>query len=439
MVILQLKDIQMKSTKTLTHSAILGAKPKDKPYKLSDTDRLYVLITVAGKKYWKWNYRLDGSDSTYTLGTFPDIGLSEARERRVAAEKIAQQGIHPADFHAEKILKAKAEKATTFWPIAEEWINANKVKWTPYYLKQIESFMHRYVRDTPIGLRPIRQITTPEMYQLIASVANRTERKGLERKSSGAHSLATLLRLWCSAVFRLAVISGRADRNPITDLKLSDVIVRPKVKNNRALQPSELKDLLTTLKSFTGQRKTGIAIELLMLTFVRTGELRCATWDEFDLEKAIWIVPASRMKIKDVGDHAVPLSSQVIKLLNELKEITGISTTEPRWLFPNSRRHAEPMTPTTINRALERMGFNGKETIGFSAHGFRGTASTLLHEFEYRSEVIEAQLAHSEKNAVKAAYNKAKYMAERVTMMQEWADYLDTLKVLENIPPINAI
>jgi hypothetical protein len=172
-----------------------------------------VLVTVSGKKYWKWNYRLDGTDSTYTIGTFPDIKPAEARERRMAAEKIVAQGIHPADADAEKISQAKTEKATTFWAIAEEWIEANKIKWTPYYLKQIESGMRRYVGDTPLGGRPIKAVTTPDMYQLIASVANRTERTGLERKSTGAHAVATNLRLWCNAVFQFAIMSGRAERN----------------------------------------------------------------------------------------------------------------------------------------------------------------------------------------------------------------------------------
>ena len=237
-----------------------------------------------------------------------------------------------------------------------------------------------------------------------------------------------MLRQWCSAVFRLAVVSGRVERNPVSDLKASDVIVRPKVKNNRALNPSELKDLLNALKNFSGQRTTGIALDLLMLTFVRTIELRAATWDEFDFNQAIWTIPASRMKMKDAGDHVVPLSSQVVALLKELKEVTGVSKAGPRWLFPNYRRVNECMTATTINRALERMGFNGKNSIGFSAHGFRGTASTLLHEMNYRPEVIEAQLAHKERNAVKAAYNKAQYIAERKKMMQHWADFVSALQ-----------
>ena len=428
----------MKATKVLTHSAISGAKPTEKPYKLSDTDRLYVLVTVSGKKYWKWNYRLDGQDSTYTFGTFPDIGLSDARERRIAAEKLVQKGIHPAENDEDQRLKAKAEKAATFWSVAEEWIAANKINWSPYYTKQVETYMQRYVRDTAFGKRPIRQMTTGEVYELVTGVAKRSVLKDEERKATGAPTLAILLRQWCSAVFRLAVVSGRAERNPVADLKASDVIVRPKVKNNRALSVPELRDFLKALKNFSGQRTTSIAIEMLMLTFVRTAELRAATWNEFDLDKAVWTIPASRMKIKNAGDHVVPLSAQVLNLLKELREFVGTPNSGPLWLFPNYRRDDACMTSTAINRALERMGFNGKNTIGFSGHGFRGTASTLLHERGYRSEVIEAQLAHTERNAVKAAYNKAKYIAERTTMMQQWADYLEALKAGAKVIPLKS-
>jgi len=417
-----------KPTKVLTHAAILGAKPKEKPYKLSDSQRLYVLVSVAGTKYWKWNFRLDGADRTYTLGTFPDVGLAEARERRIAAEKLVKAGIHPAAEEENQRQKAKAEQASTFWSVAEKWIAANKTNWSPAYATQVETYMRRYVRDTEFGKRPIRQISTAEVYELIDSVAKRNGRKGAERKDKGAPSLAILLRQWCMAVFRLAMVSGLTHRNPVQDLKASDVIVRPKVKNNRALTVTELKKLQVKLDAFSGQRTTGIAIELLMLTFVRTTELRAATWEEFDSENAIWTIPAARMKIKDNGDHKVPLSRQAVALLNELHNIVGTPTQGPHWLFPNTRRNSECMTATTINRALERMGFSGKGTIGFSGHGFRGTASTLLHEMGFRPEIIEAQLAHKERNAVKAAYNKAQYMSDRVEMMQRWADFVSALR-----------
>ena len=420
----------MTQGKVLTHSALVGAKPKNKPYKLSDTDRLYVLVSTTGKKYWKWNYRLNGKDSTYTLGTFPEMGLSAAREARTNAEKIVKNGAHPAEYLQEQILQSQANQAFTFWVVAEEWINKNRDKWSKGYLSQIENTLHLYVRDGPFGNRPIKQINTHEVYELINSLAKRTERRNNERKASGAPTLAKNLRIWVSSIFRLAISSGRATRNPVADMKFSDVISCPPVKNNRALTASELNDFLKALSKVRGQRSTGIAIELLLLTFVRTVELRGATWKEFDLEKKMWEIPASRMKIKTSGNHFVPLSDKAVKLLRELKEVTGVQLAGEKWIFPNNRDPSKCMSATTINHSLARMGFNGPNTIGLSAHGFRGTASTILHELGYRPEVIEAQLAHKERNTVKAAYNKAKYMNERIVMMQDWSNYLDNPAML---------
>lgn len=419
----------MKSYKTLTDSLIKAAKPKDKPYKISDTARLYLLVTVTGTKYWKWNYRLDGKDVTYTIGEYPQIGLAHARELRTEAHKIVEQGFHPLQHKKIQQAKSKQEAATTFWSVTEEWIEHKKTSWSPLYLKQIKSTMGRYVRDGKIGVLPINEITAADIFHLITGVANRDVLKGVERRDK-APNLAKLLRQWCSGVFRHAIVSGKAMSNPVAALNAGDMISLPKVKHNHALTLDELRSLLLALREFSGMRSTGIAIELLMLTFVRTGELIQARWHEFDLDKKQWVIPAHRMKIKDAGDHLVPLSLQVVALLNELKELSGsIKHNNPQWLFANTRNPETCMSATTINRALERMGFNGKGTIGFTAHGFRGTASTMLHERGCRTEVIEVQLAHKELNAVKAAYNKAQYVPERIVLMQNWADYLQSLKV----------
>lgn len=389
---------------------------------------MYALITTSGKKYLKWNYRLDGKDYTYTLGVFPALGLAEARVKRAAAEQLVNAGIHPADQDKLAVSKTKAEMATTLWAVAEEWIKKNKAKWTPEYATRVETVMQRYVRDAAIGGRPINHITATDIFHLVTGVAKRDGCSGSERKATGAPTVAILLRQWCSAVFRLAVVSGRAERNPVNDLTAADVIVRPKVKHNRNLSEAELKEFLLSLHGFSGRRATGIAIELLLLTFVRTKELREATWQEFNLDKAVWAIPFFRMKMKDDGDHVVPLSHQAVALLRELREISGVPLQGVDRLFPNQRRPDDYMTATTINRALERMGYGGKGTIGFSAHGFRGTASTLLHEQGFSESIIEAQLAHHSRNQVAAAYNRAKYLEERRQMMQKWANFVDTLK-----------
>jgi integrase len=421
----------MAISKILTDSAVKAAKPKEKPYKLSDTGRLYLLVSTAGSKYWKWNYRLDGKDCTYTLGEYPDVGLQKARELRDAARRIVAEGIHPADYKKERIRQRKLEAATTFWGVTEEWINFKKPLWTPSYLKQVENFMGRYIRDGELGSLPIGKITSADIVSLVRGVARRTVKVGEERKSGGAPTVAINLRQWCSAVFRFAIVSGQLAVNPIGEIQLKDVVTRPRVKNNRPLNPEEISDLLKVLKEYKfGTRSVRIAVELLLLTFVRTGELRMATWDEFDLKTGLWTIPAVRMKVKDTGDHVVPLSRQVIALLRELLQMRGMHLTKPKpdWVFPNFRRPEACMSATTINRALERMGFNGRDSIGFAAHGFRGTASTLLNEQGLRHKVIEFQLAHKEKNRVAGAYNKAEYLEERVTMMQRWADYIDTLR-----------
>lgn len=422
----------MATSKILTDSAVKAAKPKDKPYKLSDTARLYLLVTTAGSKYWKWNYRLDEKDCTYTLGEYPDISLYKARELRDAARKIVDEGIHPADHKKELLRQRKLESATTFWGVAEEWIAFKKPLWSPYYLKQVENFMGRYVRDSDLGGRPIGKITSTDIVSMVRGVAQRKTKAVGERKSGGAPTVAINLRQWSSAVFRFAIVSGKLAVNPIGEIQLKDVVTRPRVKNNRPLKPEEIRDLLKVLKEYKfGTRAVRVAVELLLLTFVRTGELRMATWDEFDLKAGLWTIPAHRMKIKDAGDHVVPLSRQVIALLRELQGMRGQYLTKPKpdWVFPNFRRTEACMSATTVNRSLERMGFNGKDSsIGFAAHGFRGTASTLLNEQGLRHKVIEFQLAHKEKNKVAGAYNKAEYLEERIAMMQHWADYIDTLR-----------
>ncbi len=415
---------------------IKAAKPTGKPFKLSDTGRLYLLVSATGAKHWKWNYRLDNKDCTYSLGQYPAVSLAEAREARDAARKLVAQGIHPLQYKKEQQYKSKLDTAATFWSVCEEWIAQKKIKWTERYAKQVERVLGRYIRDTQIGTRPIRSISTPEIFALIESVAKRTVLGQGERRLNAPKS-AILLKQWCDAVFRRAIVSGKADSNPVAALKTSDVIQRPKVKNNHALTVKELRDFLPALVSFQGQRHIGIAIELMMLTFVRTIELRKAQWQEFDLAGLTWTIPAERMKVKTAGDHIVPLSTQAVALLKELRDINGQPLDSAHsWLFPNRRRADACISETTINRALERMGFNGKGTIGFSAHGFRGTASTMLHEMNYRSEVIEAQLAHRERNAVKAAYNKAKYLDDRRVMMQQWADYIDSLRNSDNVVPL---
>ncbi len=408
----------MKNAKTLTASAINAAKPKDKPYKLSDLNRLSLTVSKVGTKSWSWAYRLDGQDCTYQIGRWPKIGLAEARARRAEAERLVKAGIHPKAHDDQQVAQTMAEQATTFWGVMAEWIDINRPKWSPSYLDQVERFAGRYIRDAEIGKRPLRSLTSADIYGLTRSIGARGKTTGSERKAGGAPSIATLIKMWCSGVFRLGIASGRCDNNPAAGFKLSDVVAKPPTKNNRPLDADELKRLLSKLKEYRGQRTTIIAIKLLLLTFVRTIELRAATWPEFDLDNALWTIPAERMKRR--LPHVVPLSTQAVALLAELKQLTGNKV----WLFPNRRDEERYMSATTINRALEYMGFAGRDSIGFTAHGARGTASTYLHEEDFNPKHVDRQLAHVEKKRVVGTYNKAQYLKQRRVMMQEYADYI---------------
>lgn len=421
-------------------------KPTDKPQKLTYGDRLYVLVSVAGSKTWYWNFRLDGKDCTFAVGKWSDVSVDDARAKRADAEKLVQQGINPTAAKKQKAKQVKIEQATTFAGIAQEWIDANVPddldpnpkqpgKWSKYYAQQVRNFMGRYVINAPIGARPIKSIKSPDIALLVESVGKRDKATGVERKAKGAPSVAVLLKQWCGKVFARAIATGRYDNNnPALGFELGDIgVVKPKAKSNKALGEGELRDVLAAIKSYSvkkpgqsyaGQRSTVIAIELLLLTAVRTVELRAAQWPEFDFMNALWTIPAERMK-KSVA-HVVPLSVQAIALLQELRAINPPAKDSPQWLFPNRRRGSvDCMSATTVNRALGNMGFNGEKW--FRAHGARGTASTNLNGLDFDPLIVDSALAHKQKG-VAGIYNQGKYLKQRKAMMQAYADHLDSLK-----------
>lgn len=384
----------------LTDKAVKNAKPKDKPYKLADGGNLYLYVSPTGAKSWRYKYRLAGKEGTFTIGLYPAFGLASAREEHRKSRQLVAQGIHPKHHRSTEKLKQAVDAATTFKSIATEWIAQNRTRWSPSYLRQVERYMQSDVYPA-IGFIPIKQVTSAHLLKVMK-----------DAESRGAECVAISIRQWCSAVFQYAVANLRADGDPAAALRKA--VTRPKVKHHAALAGKDIPAFYASLKKHGGYRTTSIAIELLLLTFVRTVELRKAEWSEFSFEEAIWRIPADRMKMRTV--HLVPLSTQVVALLNELKTWTG----SRKALFPNYRSPSEHMTATTINRALERMGYGGR----LSAHGFRSTASTLLHEQGIPSDVIERQLAHMERNKNKASYNFAEHMPERIKLMQRWADYV---------------
>lgn len=419
----------------LTDTQIRNTKPGEKPIKLTDGGGLYLQVQPTGAKLWRYRYRIAGKENVYAVGEYVQAPNGEAKEQtqarrnagmltlaeaRVRLEEwraLVKQGIHPAHNRQAARLANHAENANTFEAVAREWIAKKKPGWTPYYLRQVERFHDTDVFPY-IGNLPIRNVTAAHLLEIVKRIEGR-----------GAETVALLVRQWASAIFRYAVATLRADTDPAAALK--GAIHRPKVEHHKPLSRDQVADFVKALDSYGGYRTTVIALRLMLLTFVRTVELRAAHWAEFDLDRAEWRIPAERMKMRE--PHIVPLSRQAVELLRELHTHTGGRS----FLFPNYRNPKTCMTATTLNRALERMGFNGKDSIGFSAHGFRATASTMLNELSFRSEVIERQLAHAERNKVRASYNQGEYMEERRAMMQQWANLTDEMaKSDDKVTPI---
>ncbi len=386
----------------LSDAKARNATAKPKPYKIADGDGLFLLVTPAGGKYWRLKYFFAGKEKLLALGVYPDVSLSDARERRGQARKVLASGNDPGEVKREskRVLIEKNEQ--TFEVVAREWHENRLSKWTPEHAKKILKRLQAHVFPR-IGTRPIADITAADLL----SVMRKIEEHGEEI----AHRLLQV----CGQVFSYAVITQRVSSNPTVSLRGA---LKPVVKNSHAfLKPNELPEYLKKLEAYDGALQTRMALRFLLLTFVRTGELRGAAWSEIDLDKAEWRIPAERMKMRD--PHIVPLSCQAITVLKEMKPISG----NWQYVFPNQHKPSGQMSENTILYALYRMGYHSRAT----GHGFRSTASTVLNENGFPPDVIERQLAHSERDKVRAAYNHAQYLPERRKMMQWWADYLDEI------------
>ena len=385
----------------LTDVRIRQTKPGDKLVKLVDGNRLYLYVMPSGAKLWRYRYRIDGRENVYAIGEYPVISLQDARLARDQARALVKQGIHPSHERARVRKEQVASNDDTFKVIAEAWIAQHRSRWSAYYLKQVESYFARDVYPK-IGRRPIRSITAADILDAIESIAGR-----------GAKAAAINVRQWCSSVFCYAVSKLKADSDPAAVLKRT--VVRPPVQHAQCIGENGIEEFLVRLKRFGGNRTTAIALNLMLLFWTRTNELRKAEWSEFDLESALWAIPSERMKMR--RKHLVPISRHAISLLRELHTITG----NGRFLFPNTRRPTDVMSATTINRALEHMGY---ASGSFTGHDFRATASTLLREKGFRDDLVEMQLAHAKRSRTEAAYNHAQYLPERREMMDEWSDYV---------------
>lgn len=404
----------------ITDTKARKAKAREKTYRIADSGGLALEVRPTGAKYWRYRYRLFGKAGMYTIGEYPAISIADARAARDWARKCVADGETPADVKRRELAEKQARNADTLEAIGKEWIERNKGNWSPYYHRQVKRMLEANIWPT-LGRASIRQITPAQILRELQKVEKR------------APSVAVNLKQWLSAIYRYAIATLRADVDATAPLK--GAVKKPNPKHKAAYNLEDFAKLCRAIWPRDGAiayRNTEIAVRVLALTMVRTVELRKATWDQFDLDSATWTIPAGNMKRRQA--HVVPLPDQAVRLMRELQEHTGCRL----YCFPNLRQPTEPMSATTINRVLERLGYSGL----FSGHAFRTTASTLLNTYGFDADWIERQLAHTPGNRVRASYNHAQYLEQRRIMLQWWADLIDTLRLHESrptIPPLPAI
>lgn len=390
----------------LTDAAVRAAKPTEKARKLFDGEGLYLEVAPSGGKWWRLKYRWAGREKRLSLGTYPEVTLLEARRRRDDAKRTLADGVDPSAARKTEKLAADAAAGNTFEAVARAWHDSWKRTRTEKHAAQV---LRRLELDVfpKLGSTPITAIKAPD---LVATA------KAVEKR--GAHDLARRAIQISGQVFRYAIGHGLAEHNPARDFEPGDVLQPVEEHNYARVTPERLPVLLKAINRYDGHERTRLGLHLMSLTFLRTSELIKARWDEFDLKGARWSVPAKRMKMQT--PHIVPLARQTLEVLEALKK----AGSGDELLFPGNTDHEKPISNNTLLFALYRMGFKGEMT----GHGFRGVASTALHEMGFPHEHIELQLAHQERDRVSAAYNYAQYLPQRAQMMQQWADHLDAVR-----------
>jgi integrase len=386
---------------SLSDAKVRNAKPQAKPYKISDGEGMFLLVTTSGSKYWRLKYHFAGREKLLALGVYPEVSLVDARKRRAQARETLAAGNDPGEAKREGKRLAALQIENAFEMVAREWYEQRKHEWKPSTAKTILNRLEQH-SFPKLGRRPIANITAPEILSVLRIV-----------ETSGALDTAQRVMQTCGKIFMYAIATGRAERNPVPDLR--GALKTPVAKHHAYLGEADLPEFLEKLEAYDGALQTKLALRLLLLTYVRTTELRAAQWTEIDFDRAEWRIPAERMKMKE--QHIVPLSLQAMAVLRELQKQTG----NRQYIFPNQHNPISFMSENTMLYALYRMGYHSRTT----GHGFRSTASTILNENGFMPDVIERQLAHGERNKVRAAYNHAQYLPERRKMMQWWADYLD--------------
>jgi len=371
---------------------------------MADGGGLYLEVTPAGGKYWRMKYRFGGKEKRLAFGVYPTVSLKDARLKRDESKKLLSDGIDPGQQKKLDKLQRSINAENSFESVAREWHEQQKPSWTEryayYVIKRLEDNIF-----TKIGFRPINELTAPELLSALREIEKR-----------GAHEMSHRQLQACGQIFRYAIATGKAERDISADLK--GALKTNKVEHYASLTERDLPTFLQALDNHQCDLQTKHALRLLLLTFVRTKELRGAKWEEIDFNKAEWRIPAERMKMRQ--PHTVPLSKQAIALFREQQNISG----NREHVFPNRNKPKTFISENTMLYAIYRMGYKGKVT----PHGFRATASTILNENNFRPDVIERQLAHGERNKVRAAYNHAQYLDERREMMQWWADKVDSLR-----------
>jgi len=388
----------------LTDTKIKNSKPIERAYKMGDSGGLYLSIQPNGSKYWRMKYRFSGREKLLALGVYPAVSLLEAREKRDQAKKLLSNKSDPAEL--KKRLKKNIEGlyGNSLEVIAKEWILTKQSIWSKAHLLSVTKILENNVYPA-LGSRPLLNISAPELLSMLRKIEDR-----------GAYYLAHRILWTCGQIFRYAIATGRAERSIVPDLR--GALISTKKNHFKYLADRDLKGFIKDLDSSSLNLQLKLAIQLLQLTFVRSNELIAAKWDEFNFEKNEWRIPAIRMK---KGEQLlVPLSTQSVKVLEQLKSIAR----SHEFVFPAMRSPLKPMSSKSILKGIYSLGYQSRTT----AHGFRGSASTILNEHGFRAEVIEYQLAHTERNKVRAAYNHAQYLPERKAMMQWWGDYLDSLR-----------
>lgn len=377
-----------------------AAKPREKAYKLADGAGLYLEVVPSGSRYWRMKYRFNGKEKRMAFGVYPAVSLAQARALRDEAKKKLAEGIDPSFAKKEEKLVRDVQLNNTFQAVALEWHGTKVSRWSEGYASDIIEAFNKDIFPY-IGQQPVNEIKPLVLLNVLRRMENR-----------GATEKAKKVRQRCSEVFRYAIVTGRAEYNPAADL--TSAMSGHESKHYPFLTVEELPDFFKALAGYTGSPLVVLAARLLILTGVRTGELRGAFWSEFDLEKAVWEIPAERMKMK--RPHLVPLSTQALEIVQQLKVMSG----QYPLVFPGRNDPRKTMSEASINQVFKRIGYTGKVT----GHGFRHTMSTVLHEEGFNTAWIETQLAHVDKNAIRGTYNHALYLEGRREMMQWYTDYI---------------